>query len=80
MKEIKFETSERYKGIALWVVIDGQRQNIWDLPKRSATPQVLDAITWAFKLGMEKGLQEAASVATNINPKVDREWQHAGKS
>lgn len=52
MNTVEFSVSERKGKMALWVTLDNDRRNIWDLDEKEATKDVLSAIRSAFEIGM----------------------------
>ena len=59
MKEPIFYTRPRDGKISLWVEMDGHvAHNIWDLPEKIATTEVLNAIASAFARGVSFTMAE----------------------
>lgn len=75
MPKVSFMTSERNKKIALWLLVDGQQQNIWDIQKRCVTPEVLRAVQSAFELGIRYALKESETALRRVELYWDRDWE-----
>ena len=65
MSKIKFWTEPRDGQLSLWVDAGFGPFNIWDIPTKQATPNVLNAVASAFERGMEM-----AVLSMNRLPKV----------
>jgi len=61
----QFSIRERDGQASLWV----GELNIWDIPKRHATPDVLDAICNAYRRGREGVIEELRD-----SPMSDSQW------
>jgi hypothetical protein len=67
--EPKFKITKRNGKFALWVNMGSNWQNIWDLNKNEATPNVLKAIMNAVGIGE---MRMEAYLRTAINHNTDR--------
>lgn len=61
--EPRFFITRRRGMLALWVDVPGfGERNIWDLPAREATPEVLRALQSAFARGVEVATNDVCDV------------------
>ena len=58
----KFTTTKRNGKIALFVDVNGRKQNIWDLPKKELIDDVMKAIISAFQVGCNMQKHEMSSM------------------
>jgi hypothetical protein len=65
---ITVETTKRKDKIAIWAAYEGDRLNIWDLPPKQLTEDVLKAIVSAVERGMVLQRQQ---IQKKLNKYID---------
>lgn len=77
--EIRLFTRLRKGKVSLWIDVDGEKRNIWDISKRTAQGgEVFDAIRSAIQIGMEIQNREQRKLAFTALPVMSKDWQVGG--
>lgn len=63
----KFTKTKRNGNIALFVEVDGCKQNIWDLTRKELSDDVFKAIISAFHIGCNMQKREISKVSIDVS-------------